>query len=111
MTTFHSIRAKSMKEYIDIVKDALYEIEELRASVEFDEEFMEGALSFANDLEAGVRKLLQSLEDGSYQFGVGELPFIDIVRNVNDNLLPFKHLFMRIEMTHKQGLEEEVPQD
>jgi hypothetical protein len=107
MSNFDSIRAKSMKEYIGIVKEALYEIDDLRASVEYDEEYMEGALSFINDLDAGVRRLLQSLEDGSYEFGKGELPFIDIVRNVSDNLLPFKHLFMRIELTHKQGLDEE----
>jgi len=101
-----------MKEYIDIVREALYEIDELRASVEFDEEYMEGALGFINDLDSGVRSLLHSLESGSYEFGKGELPFIEIVRNVSDNLLPFKHLFMRIEMTHKQGLEqEEEPED
>jgi hypothetical protein len=100
-----------MKEYIGIVKEVLYEIDELRASVEFDEEFMEGALSFINDLDAGVRSLLQSLEDGSYEFGKGELPFMDIVRNVGDNLLPFKHLFIRIELTHKQGLDEGVTEE
>ena len=111
MSNFNSIRAKSMKEYIGIVKEALYEIDELRASVEYDEEYMEGALSFINDLDAGVRRFLASLEDGSYEFGKGELPFIDIIRNVGDNLLPFKHLFMRIELTHKQGLDEEVVED
>ncbi|MCG6971499.1 MAG: general secretion pathway protein GspF [Gammaproteobacteria bacterium] len=111
MPKFNSIRASSMREYIGIVKEALYEIDDLRASVEYDEEYMDGALSFINDLDAGVRTLLQSLEDGSYEFGKGELPFIEIVRNVSDNLLPFKHLFMRIELTHKQGLDEELPQD
>jgi hypothetical protein len=72
---------------------------------------MEGTLSFIDDLDAGVRSLLQSLEEGSCEFGKGELPFIEMVRNVSDHLLPFKHLFMRIELTHKQGLDEESPED
>jgi hypothetical protein len=78
----------------------------LRASVEYDEEYMSGASSFLGDLETGVKTLQKSIEDGSYEFGKGELPFIGIVRNARDDLLPFKHLFMRIEVTHKQGLDE-----
>jgi len=100
-----------MQEYMDIVQETIYEIDELRASVEYDEEFMGGATSFLSDLETGVRALQKSLEDGSYEFGKGELPFIDIVRNARDDLLPFKHLFMRIELTHIQGLDEGESED
>ena len=111
MSNLNSIRAKSMQEYADIIKEALFEIDDLRASVEYDEDFMSGATSFLGDLERGVRALLKSVEDGSYEFGKGELPFIGIVRSARDDLLPFKHLFMRIEMTHKQGLDEQVPSE
>ena len=106
MSNFKSIRAKSMQQYMDIIQETLYEIDELRASVEYDEDYMAGATSFLGDLESGVRALQKSIEDGSYEFGKGELPFIDIVRNSRDDLLPFKHLFMRIEQTHKQGLDQ-----
>jgi hypothetical protein len=106
MSNFKSIRAKSMQEYKDIIQETLYEIDELRASVEYDEEYMSGAVLFLNDLELGVEALQQSIEEGSYEFGKDELPFIDVVRNARDDLLPFKHLFMRIELTHKQGLDE-----
>lgn len=95
-----------MQEYMDIIQETLYEIDELRASVEYDEEFMSGATRFLSDLENGVRALQISLQDGTYEFGKGDLPFIDTVRNARDDLLPFKHLLMRIELTHKQGLDE-----
>ena len=40
------IHAKFLDEYKDWVKQALFEVEDLRASVEFDEEFMGDALIF-----------------------------------------------------------------
>ena len=98
-------KAASMKEYIGMINEALDEIDDLRASVEFDEEYMMPALDFLDELEAGVKTLLQSVNDGSYEFKKGELPFMPIVNNVSDHILPFKHLFKRIELTHKEGLD------
>ncbi|MCZ6566068.1 MAG: hypothetical protein O6852_08050 [Gammaproteobacteria bacterium] len=38
------IRARTLNEYIDWVKQATFDAEELRASIEYDEEFMGDAL-------------------------------------------------------------------
>jgi hypothetical protein len=46
-------RPATMEEYIELVKSALFDVEELRMSVEFDMEFMEPALSFVEPLEKG----------------------------------------------------------
>ena len=95
----------NLSEYISVIKETIYELEDLRASVEYDEEFMGDALSFVSELEVGVKSLLNQIESGNYQFGEGELPFMEIVNNASDHLLPFKRLFRQIEQIHKQGLD------
>ena len=47
-------RPASMEEYLELVKSALFDVEELRMSVEFDSEFMEGALGFVDPLAKSV---------------------------------------------------------
>ena len=92
-----------MKEFEGLVLEALEELDDLRASIEYDEEAMGGTLGFIDELEGGVRQLYEKVESGTYKPGEGELAFMDIVRNASENVLPFKQLFFRIEETHKQG--------
>ena len=98
-------KANSMEEFKLLVKEALAEIDDLRASIEYDEESMGGALGFIDELEASVKQLYERIENGSYQPGDGELSFMEIVRNADAQLLPFKHLFLRIEETHEKGFQ------
>ena len=97
-------RPATMDEYIELVKSALFDVEELRMSVEFDMEFMEGALSFIEPLEKGLRDLLNSLSDGSYEFADTDLPFMPIVESQQNVMLPFKPLLRQINETHRKGL-------
>ena len=99
-------RARSMEEYSKILNDILDELADLRSAIEYDEEFMEGALEIISPLEQGVSALISQIDSGSYEFGVGELEFIEIAKRANAVLLPFKTLFMRVEMTHKDGLQD-----
>lgn len=87
----------------NLVREALDEVDSLRASIEYDEEYMGNAMSFINDLEAGVKALYERINSGNYKPGEGELPFMEIVRNVDSHLLPFKHLFIQIEEIHNSG--------
>ena len=96
-------KANSMEEFKIMVKEALDEIDDLRASIEYDEENMGGAMGFIDELEASVKQLYERIENGTYQPGDGELSFMEIVRNADSQLLPFKHLFLSIEETHEQG--------
>ena len=98
------IRAKTLDEYIDWVKQAVYEVEELRASIEFDEEFMGDALVFLDPLENEVKKLYRQLTEGNYEFSDEPLKFMPIVEQNNPTLLPFKPLLIRINATHTKGL-------
>ena len=50
-------------------------------------------------------ELRNSMADGTYVFGDENLPFMDLVKNVDDRLLPFKHLFLMVNATHIEGLD------
>ena len=107
MNSQFSERASSMEEYRSLIHEALDELDDLRASIEYDEEYMEGALALVTPIDNGLKALLKSIDDGAYQFGQGELAFMDVVRRADSSLLPFKFLFTRIERTHKEGLDQE----
>jgi hypothetical protein len=94
-----------MQEYRDLIEQALYDAQELRASIEFDEEFMGDALVFLDPLEASIRELHRTVNDGSYAFSKQNLPFMNIVYETPGSLLPFKQLLIRINDTHTHGLE------
>lgn len=99
------LRARSMQEYRNLIEQALYDAQELRASIEFDEEFMGDALVFLDPLEASIRELHRDVTDGSYEFSNQNLPFMTIVYETPGSLLPFKQLLIRINDTHTRGLE------
>ncbi|VAX12783.1 hypothetical protein MNBD_GAMMA24-1773 [hydrothermal vent metagenome] len=98
-------RPATLEKYIDLVEQALFEVEELRFSVEFDEEFMEGALNFVGILEQQLIGLLTSLKEERYEFTDEDLPFMTIVRGQSNLILPFKGLLNLINNTHRKGLE------
>lgn len=98
-------RASTMKEYQELITQALFDIQDLRASVEFDEEFMHEALVFVDPLEAYILELKQALAEGNYQFSNTNLPFMPIVYQTPGSLLPFKQLLIQINETHIHGLD------
>ncbi len=98
-------RPQTMEEYIELVDQAVFEASDLRASIEYDGEFMEGVSGFVAELEKELNTLLTSLKDGSYSFSEKDLPFMSLVNSVNDMLLPFKHLLRQINNTHTLGFE------
>ncbi len=98
-------RPATMDAYIDLVEQGLFEVEELRFSVEFDEEFMEGALNFVDILEQQLKDLMASLKEGHYEFADEDLPFMELVKTQSNLILPFKGLLTLINTTHRKGLE------
>jgi len=100
------LRARSLDEYKSLVKDALYEIDEIKAAFEFDGVEMDDAQRISEQLEPGLNALLASLEDDSYQFGSDTLGFMQNVANVPQIVIPYKPLLSRIIDTHNKGLEE-----
>ena len=100
-------RPKTQAAYIELVNQALIDVEELRNAIEYDEEFMGGALGVAENLENNLRALYASLIGGSYQFADEDLDFMVIVNTAPEVWLPFKPLLRLINQTHRLGLEVE----
>jgi hypothetical protein len=98
-------RAKTVEQYVYFVDELLDELIDLRASAEYDMDSMGPALNFLANLEAQVKDLRNSMADGSYQFADDPLPFMDLVKNIDSRLLPFKHLFYVVNATHTEGLD------
>ncbi len=98
-------RPATLEAYKDLIQQALYEVEELRASIEYDEEFMEDAAGLVQPLEDTLRKLMKSLEEGRYEFGGDDLDYMPIVNVAPNVILPFKVLLRQINDAHTRGLE------
>lgn len=100
-------RAKTVEQYVGLVDEILDELYELRMAMEYDMDSMGGAMNFLEVLEGQVKDLRKSMADGTYVFGDENLTFMELVKNVDDRLLPFKHLFMMVNATHIEGLDVE----
>jgi hypothetical protein len=98
-------RPKTAEAYVDLVDQALFEIEDLRAAAEYDMDSLGAATEFLEELERDVRKLRQSMADGGYTFGKTDLPFVKVVERQSETILPFKQLLLKINETHINGLD------
>ena len=98
-------RPKTPEQYVDLVDQALFEIEELRLAAEYDMDSMGAATEFLSELETDVRQLRASMADGSYRFGKDDLPFVKVVAHQDERILPFKQLLLKINETHTLGLD------
>jgi hypothetical protein len=98
-------RARTPDEYGDLVKQAVYEVEELRHCLEFEmEDDLQRFPDFLEPLEEGIRNLFDSMVDGSYCFGREDLPFMDVaLEHARD--IPFLFLLKRINETHRRGID------
>jgi hypothetical protein len=97
----------TMEEYEELVEQALIETEDLRRSAEFDEAEEWGEVfAFLDVLETELRRLQQSMLNGTYRFRDEDLPFMRAIANVDTFMLPFKVLLETINLTHRSGLSE-----
>lgn len=98
-------RPKTVDQYVELVKQAVFEVEELRMATEYDLEQMGGVMTFLDNLEEQVKGLWGSMVQGTYEFRDEDLPFMRIVNTADDRLLPFKFLLRVINETHRKGLD------
>ncbi len=99
------VRASSTEEYVDMIRQALDETFDLRQALEFDEEFMDGASNVIDELDQQLKALYESMKDGSYQFATGDLPYMALLEQYHESMVPFRYLLKRINETHNKGLQ------
>lgn len=98
---------RSMAQFNDMIQQVLDELDDLRAVIEYDEEFMDGAMAMLEPLEREVQGLNAQIQMGDYQFGGEELACMPMVNSTDARLLPFKQLLLWINEVHCQGLPDE----
>jgi len=98
-------RARTVEEYVGLIKDAIYEIEDMRAAIEFDEEGMGASNKVIDELEEYLKEIYDLMMSGDYCWRTGDLKYMELIRNVDDGVVPFRSLLVRINDTHKNGLE------
>jgi hypothetical protein len=97
------MRAKTAEAYVRLVDQAIIEIEEFIACLEFDMDDPGDQLRVLTPLFDELKLLRQSMADGSYEFENKDLPFMDVANKLSSQL-PFAQLLVAINQTHRYGL-------
>jgi hypothetical protein len=97
-------RARTVDEYVDWVRQAVFEVDDLRACLEFETEDARPFPAFLDPLDQGIKGLYQSMLDGAYAFGREDLPFMELAAQFAEEI-PFHTLLKQINETHRRGLE------
>jgi len=100
-------RARTAQEYVELVDQVIFDLEELMASTAFDMDEADSSPAFLELMLKEVRELRASMADGSYLFGREDLAFMRLVKRSSEKTLPFIRLFYQINQTHKLGLDAE----
>ena len=98
--------AKTWDEFLDLVHQAVYEIDEMRAILDEDagDEDAELYAQFIEPLDFHLRKLFDDMTSGRYQFSRdADLPFMPVVQRFG-RAIPFRQLLETINRTHRKGL-------
>lgn len=97
-------RARSAEEYVEWVKQAVFEVDDLRDCYDFQMEELGRYPAFLEPLEQTVKALHQSMVEGEYRFGREDLPFMELVNRHGDDI-PFAILLRQINETHRKGID------
>ncbi len=92
-------------EYVDLVHQAVYEVDEMRASIEYEPEYMERWSGLLDLLDGVLRRMYDEMVADTYQFPTGkDLAYMQVLNRYGPDF-PFKQLLIRINDTHKNGLD------
>jgi len=97
-------RARTVEEYVEWIRQAVFEVDDLRECLEFEMETVQRFPVFLDALEKGIKDLYQSLQDGSYHFGREDLPFMELVDHHGEDI-PFQMLLKQLNATHRLWLD------
>ncbi len=99
-----NLRARNQEELVDIINQALDEVEDLRAAIEYDEEYRGESSIIVEPVSRGLSRLLLAINQEEYTIGQGDwLHFLDTLRSGSHRTVPFWPLLKLIIDTHEQG--------
>ncbi len=99
-------RAKDFEQLIDFVHEAVYEVDELRACLEHDDDEASTYTPYLDNLDKMLRDLHESMASGKYE-GVAQgedLPYMALFKK-HERDIPFRELLRAINATHREGYE------
>ncbi|HHH39865.1 MAG TPA: general secretion pathway protein GspF [Sedimenticola sp.] len=100
-------RARSAEEYAEWVKQAKFEVGDLRECLLYDMEEIGEMVrypAFLEVLEEGIGALYDAMCRGEYAFGREDLPFMETAE-IHAHEIPFMILLKQINETHRRGLD------
>lgn len=100
-------RARSAEEFADWVKQAMFEVGDLKECLLYEVEDLPRFPEYLAPLEQGIKQVYQAMCDGEYRFGREDLPFMEVAYRHADEI-PFHTLLKQINETHRKGLELET---
>ena len=99
-------KAHNLEELVDLVHQAVYEVDELRACLMHDDDEAETYAPYLDPLDTLLRALHETMLAGRYE-GVGQgedLPFMPLFKRFERDI-PFRELLRTINATHREGYE------
>lgn len=102
-----NLRPKTVEAYVHLVDQAIIEVEELMACIEFEVDDAGDQLRVLEPLVSSLKALRAGMADGSYQFENRDLPFMEVATKMSSQL-PFSQLLTVINDTHRYGLNIET---
>lgn len=99
-------RARTAEEYAEWVKQAMFEVGDLKDCLLYEQEELTQFPTYLEHLEKGIKAVYQDMCDGNYAFGREDLPFMEITR-IHAEKIPFHILLKQINETHRKGLDIE----
>lgn len=97
-------RARTVDEYVEWVRQAAFEVADLRDCLEYETEDATRFPVFLDPLQEGIEALLTAMKAGHYLFGREDLSFMELADRFAEEI-PFHTLLKQINETHRRGLE------
>ena len=99
-------KARDLNELIDLAHQAVYEVDELRACLEHDDDEMATYSPYLDPLDKILRELYESMVSGRYHgTGQGEdLAFMPLFKRYERDI-PFREILRALNATHREGFE------
>ncbi len=98
-------RPRTAQEYVELVRQAIFDIEDMIEAMGFDIDEIESSPAYLDVLLKELRAVRASMADGSYQFGRHDLPMMRIVKRYTEKEIPCIRLLYLINQTHREGLD------